>query len=120
MKHQLIIPWLATLLFGLAVFVVGKVFQAREKRQRQEAKDERERAELAKLVHLDAQEQRPQGIMAAIGGQGQRQRSGRRVHSEKHSARGYNLQLSEILMARVIALFELARINPPGGFFFNH
>jgi hypothetical protein len=77
--RQLIIPWIATLLFGCVVFVVGKVLQASERRNREERKAAMERNKI--IATALAQEQKQQehaGIMAAAGTQGQR--IGTRVH----------------------------------------
>lgn len=78
---QLIIPWLATLLFGLVVFVVGRMFQASEKRRQKERKAAAERERILADALAKAprrQEQELAGIMAAARDQGQH--TGRRVH----------------------------------------
>jgi hypothetical protein len=79
---QIIVPWLATFLFGCAVFLAGKAFQSVEKKRREERKAEIERAELAeKLMRVQEREARQGvvGIMAAVQGQGQ-QTGNRFVH----------------------------------------
>jgi DNA polymerase/3'-5' exonuclease PolX len=79
--RQMIIPWLATLLFGFGVFVVGKILQASEKQKRAERRAAKERADNLAVAIAQAQEllrDEPAGIMAAAAGQGQRSR--RTIH----------------------------------------
>jgi hypothetical protein len=85
---QLIIPWLATFLFGCGVFVVGKMFQRAERIRREERKAalaekqaaiEREDLLVKELAQVQRKEQNPDmGIMAAASGSGQQ--TGRYVH----------------------------------------
>jgi hypothetical protein len=72
--RQLVIPWLATFLLGCAVFVVGRILQTSEKRKREAVKAAKEREEFLarRLAQVHAQNERPEGIMAAMRDQGQR------------------------------------------------
>ena len=70
---HLIVPWLATFLFGCGVFVVGKSFQRAERRRRAVEKAEAlQREMLARvLAQMERQEQKksgPEGIAAAMRG----------------------------------------------------
>jgi hypothetical protein len=77
--RQLIIPWLATFLFGLVVFAIGKVLQFGEMKKRAQRKAEIEREKILADVLAQSPKQQEHelvGIMAAAAGSGQR--SGRR------------------------------------------
>jgi hypothetical protein len=81
----MILPWLATFLFGCAVFAIGKIFQRAERLAAKLKQAEKEAAiERESVLKIQAQlqrvqeEQLDQGIMAAMGGQ-QGQRTGRYV-----------------------------------------
>lgn len=80
---QLIIPWLATFLFGCGVFAIGKVIQSAEKRGRELKKTEIERRAILdkELEQVKRHEQKAgAGIMTAILGQGQQQQDERRYN----------------------------------------
>ena len=79
---RLIIPWLATVLFGFGVFVVGRILQVAERRERERRKSAKEREDLLAKTLAQARMQEGQnlgGVMAAAAGS-QGQRSGRAVN----------------------------------------